>query len=120
MKTNGAGCTWEVESRISMAEATFNKKKALFNSRLDLNLWKKLVERYICSTALCGAETWTLVKVYQKCQESLKSGAGEGWIRCSWIDRVINKVVSQRVEDERTVKRRRLTGFVTCCVGTSF
>jgi hypothetical protein len=41
-----------------MAISAINKKKALFTSKLDLNLRKKLVKCYIWSIALCGAETW--------------------------------------------------------------
>jgi hypothetical protein len=59
-------CTREIKSRIAMAKAAFNKKKNLFTSKLDVNLRKILVECYICSIALCGAETWTLRKVDQK------------------------------------------------------
>jgi hypothetical protein len=40
-----------------MAKATFNKKKIIFNSKLDLNLRKKLVKCYTWSIALYGAET---------------------------------------------------------------
>jgi len=40
-----------------------------FTSELDLNLRKKLVKCYICSTALYGAEIWTIRKVGQKYQE---------------------------------------------------
>jgi len=43
-----------------MAKAAFNKKETLFTCKLDLNLRKKLVKCYIWSTALYGAETWTL------------------------------------------------------------
>jgi hypothetical protein len=39
-----------------MAKAAFNKKKNLFNSKLDLNLRKKLVKCYIWSMALYGAD----------------------------------------------------------------
>jgi hypothetical protein len=46
-----------------MATAAFNKKKTLFNSKLDLNLRKKLVKSYNWSIAMSGAETWTLQKV---------------------------------------------------------
>jgi len=55
-----------------MAKAAFNKKKTLFTSKLDLNLRKKLVKCYICSTALFGDETWTHRKVGQKYQESFE------------------------------------------------
>jgi hypothetical protein len=37
-------CTREIKSRIAMAKPTFNKKKVLFTSKLDLNLRKKLVK----------------------------------------------------------------------------
>jgi hypothetical protein len=41
-----------------MAKAAFNKKKkTVFTSKLDLNLRTKLVNCYIWSIALYGAET---------------------------------------------------------------
>ena len=55
-----------------MAKATFNKKKALFTSTLDLELRKKLVKCYIWSIALYGAETGTLRAVDQKHVESFE------------------------------------------------
>jgi len=55
--TNDGRCTCEIKCRIAIAKATFNKKKALFTSTLDLELRKKLVKCYIWSIALCGAET---------------------------------------------------------------
>ena len=33
--TNDGRCTWYIKSRIAMAKAAFNKKKALFTSKLD-------------------------------------------------------------------------------------
>jgi hypothetical protein len=42
-----------------MAKATFNRKKTLFTSKLDLILRKKLVKCYIWSKALYSAENWT-------------------------------------------------------------
>ena len=48
-----------------MAKAEFNKK-IILASILDLNLRKKLVKCYIWSTALYGAETWTLRETDQK------------------------------------------------------
>jgi hypothetical protein len=56
-------------------------RRTLFTSNLDLELRKKLVKCYIWSTALYGAETWTLREVDQKQMEVLKCGAGEGWKR---------------------------------------
>ena len=58
--TNDGRCTCEIKYRIATAKAAFNKKNALFTSTLNLELRKKLVECYIWSIALYGAETWTL------------------------------------------------------------
>jgi len=55
-----------------MATAAFNKKKALFSSKLYLNLKKKLVKCQIWNLALYGTETWTLGKVEQKYLESFE------------------------------------------------
>jgi hypothetical protein len=55
-----------------MAKASFNKKMALFTNKMDLELMKKLVKRYVWSIALYGrSNTWKI----------LKYGAGEGWRR---------------------------------------
>jgi hypothetical protein len=48
--------TLERQYRIVMAKAAFNKKKALFTSKLDLNLRRKLVQCYIWSIDLYCAE----------------------------------------------------------------
>jgi hypothetical protein len=66
MITNDARCTREIKSRTAMAKAAFIKTTTLFTSKLDLNLRKELVNCYIWSIALYGAETWTLRKVDQK------------------------------------------------------
>jgi hypothetical protein len=47
MIRNAARCTRKIKSRIAMAKAAFNKKKALFTSKSGLNLRKKLVTCYI-------------------------------------------------------------------------
>jgi len=62
----------EIKSRIVMAIAAFNKKKALSTSKLDLNLRKKLVKCYIWSMTLNGAETWMLRAADQKYLESFE------------------------------------------------
>jgi hypothetical protein len=54
--TNDGRCTCEIKCSIAIAKIAFNKKRALFTCTLDLDLWKKLVKRYIWSKALYGAE----------------------------------------------------------------
>jgi hypothetical protein len=52
MLTDDGRCTCEIKPRIAMAKAAFNKKRALFTSKMDLELSKKLVTCYIWSIAL--------------------------------------------------------------------
>jgi hypothetical protein len=44
-------CTCEIKSRIALAKAAFNKKGALFPSKMALELRKKLVKCYIWGVA---------------------------------------------------------------------
>jgi hypothetical protein len=62
------------------------------------------------SISLCGAETWTLVKVDQKYLESFEMWCWRRMEKISWTDRVRNEVL-HRVKVERnivhTIKRRK-------------
>jgi len=75
--TNDAKCTPELKSTFAMAEAVCNRK-TLFTSKLDFNLSKEMVQCYILSIVLHGAETWALWRVDQKYLEKFKCCAGEG------------------------------------------
>jgi hypothetical protein len=109
--TNDARFTRKIKSRIVMAKVAFNKEKALFTSKWDLNLRKKLVKCYTWSTALYGAETWTLRTVDQKYLESFEMWCWRRMEKISWIDHVRNEKVLQRVKEERnilkTIKRKK-------------
>ena len=72
MLTDDGKCTCEIKSWNSTAKAAFNKKKNLLTSKLDLNLRTKVVKCYVWSTALYGAETWTLRATDQKRLESFE------------------------------------------------
>jgi hypothetical protein len=72
MLTNDGRRTCEIKSRIAMATAAFNKKGALFTSKMDLEQGKKLVKCYTWNIAVYGAETWTLRAATQKHLESFE------------------------------------------------
>jgi hypothetical protein len=44
MFTNDGKCTCEIKSRTAMVKAAFNKKRALFTSKMDLEMRKKLLK----------------------------------------------------------------------------
>ena len=110
---NDSRHTRDIETRITMEKAAFNRKKTLFTSKLDLNLRKKLVKCYIWSIALHGAETWTLRKIHQKYLESFEMWCWTRMEKISWTDRVRNGEVLRQVKDERDVlhaiKRKKAT-----------
>jgi hypothetical protein len=87
MITYDARHTFEIKIRIVMAKPAFKKKKALFTSKVELNLRQKLVKYYIWCIALCGAVTWTLQKVDQKYLESFETWCWRR-IEISWTDPV--------------------------------
>jgi hypothetical protein len=76
-----------------MANAALNKKMALFTSKMDFDLRKKLVKYYIWSIALYGAETWTLRAADQKHLESFEMWCWRRMERISWTDHVRNEVI---------------------------
>jgi hypothetical protein len=86
--TNYASCTCEINCRIATAKAAFNKKRALFASTMDLELRNKLVNCYIWSKVLYGAETWMLWTVDQKNLEIFEMWCWRRMEKISWTDHV--------------------------------
>jgi hypothetical protein len=60
---------------------------------------------------LCGAETWTLGKVYQKYLESFDMWCWRRMEKIVWTDRVRNEEVLHRLKEERnivhTIKKKK-------------
>ena len=109
--TNDTKCTQEIKSRIFMATAPFNRKKALFTTKLDLNFRQKVVNCCIWSTDLYGAETGTLRKVDQKYLKIFKIWCWRRMDKITLTDDVRSEEVSRRVKKERnilqTIERRK-------------
>ena len=103
MLTNDGRRTCEIKSRIAMAKAAFNKKRALFTSTLDLKLRKKLVKCYIWSIVLYGAKTWMLRAVDQKHLESFEMWCWRRMEKISWTNHVRNEEVLLRVNEQRNI-----------------
>jgi hypothetical protein len=83
-------------------KAAFNKKRALFTSKIHLTFMKKLVECYTWSIAFYGAEKWTFRTVDQKRLENFEMWC---WRRMKtiWTDHVRNEEVLLRVEEQRNI-----------------
>jgi len=100
---NDGRCTCEIKSRIAMAKAACNKKRALFTSTLDLKLRKKLVKCYIWSIALYGAETLTIRAVDQKHLNNFEMWCWRRMEKIIWIDHVRNEEVLIIVKEQRNI-----------------
>jgi hypothetical protein len=88
-----------------MEKAAFNNNRALFTSRMDLELRKKLVKCYIWSIALYGAETWTFRAVDQKHLKGFEMWCWRRLEKISLTDHVRNEYVllkSQGAEEYPT------------------
>jgi hypothetical protein len=118
--TNYATCIREIKARASTTKATFNKKKTLFASKLDLNLRNKLVKGYIWNTALYGAETWVFRKVEQKSVERFPMWCWRRMKKIIWNGHVRNEEVLQRSKSRvityKQHKEGKLTELVTSCL----
>jgi len=86
-----------------MAKAAFKKKKNRFTSKLDLNLRKKLVKRYVWSMAVYGAETWTLRATDQKRLESFEMWCWRRMEKIIWTDHVRNEEVLLTINEQRNI-----------------
>jgi hypothetical protein len=69
-----------------MSKAVFNKKKAIFVSKLDLNLSHKLINVFIFSIDFYGAEYWTLWKKALKYLEICEMFCWRALGKISWND----------------------------------
>jgi hypothetical protein len=101
--TNDGRCSCEIKSRIAIAKAAFNKKRAIFTSTMDLKLRKKLVKCCIWNIALFGAETWTLPAVDQKNLESFEMWCPRRMEKISWTNHVRSEEVLLRVKEQRNI-----------------
>ena len=101
--TNDGRCTCEIKCIIAMAKSEFNKKKVPFTSTLDLELRKNLIKCYIWSTALYGAEIWTLRAVDHINLESCEMWCWRRMEKISWTDHVRNEEVLLRVKEQRNI-----------------
>jgi hypothetical protein len=82
---------------------SFNNKRTLFVIKMDLELRKKLVKRYIWGVALYGAETGTLRAVDQKHLENFEMSCWRIMEKISWSDHVRNEEVLLRVKEQKNI-----------------
>ncbi|XP_021916640.1 uncharacterized protein LOC110828330 [Zootermopsis nevadensis] len=103
----------EVISRINQAKLAFNKKHNLFTSNsIDKHLRKHLVKTFVWIVLLYGSETWTIGEAEKKRIVAFEPWCYRRILKMPWVDRVSNKEVLLRIEEEKlclwdTLQKRR-------------
>ena len=111
--TNDGYCDTEIRRRIGIARACFNKmKNVLVSGKINLALRLRLLQCYVWSTLLYGAETWTLRKKNIKQLEAFEMWAYRRIGKISWIEKRKNEEVLEMLCIKRSImeniKKQRL------------
>jgi hypothetical protein len=98
-----------------MTEDAFNRKVSLLASKLNIELRKKIVKSYVCSTPLCDSETWALRNLERKYLESFGIKCWRTMEKIKWSEKVTNEDVLERIGEKRalhnTIPRRKANRF---------
>ena len=89
--------------RIVIAKEVFNRKISLLTSKLNIELKKRLVWRFVWSIALYGSENWTLRKLERKYLESFDMWCWRRMEKIKWSEKVTNEQVLDRKGEKRTL-----------------
>ena len=90
----------EIVKRICQAKIAFNNKKTIFTSKnISLKTRKNLLKTYVWSIALYGCETWTITMEERRRLEAFELWCYRRMLRISWMDRVTNEEVLERVSE---------------------
>jgi len=96
----------EIIKRICQAKIAFNSKKTLLASRnVNLKIRKNLLKTYVWSIALYGCETRTITieEENRRRLESFKMWCYRRMLRISWVDRITNEEVLERISEEKLI-----------------
>ena len=80
-------------------------KDVLKSTKIPLNTRKRILQCYVWSTLLYGAETWTITKVMKTRIEAFELWAYRRMLKISWTEKVTNKEVLSRMK----MKKRLFT-----------
>ena len=117
---NSSGyCTPDIKRRIRIASSTMSQLDRVWKqSRLSLDTKLRIYNSCIVSTALYGAECWTLLKKDADMIRSFHMQCQRRILKVRWFDRITNAEISARtgLEDiTTTVVQRRHSLFGHVC-----
>ena len=94
-----------------MGKNSFNRRKTLFTSKMDIGLKKRLIKCFVWSVVLYAAETWTLRKQNIKRLEAFEMWLWRRMLRIKWMDKISNKEILKNIGEKRS-----LINNIKCCL----
>ena len=92
-------CVDEIKKRNGIAKTTFSRMKDVSNStKIQGHSRKRILQCYVWSTLLHGAETWTISKVMKTRIEAFKLWPYRRMLKISWTEKITNKEVLSRMK----------------------
>ena len=89
----------EIKSRIEKARGAYNNMSKLFRSHnLKLDIKVRLLRCYVFSILYYGVESWTLTVATERKHEAFEMWLYRRILRISWMDRVTNETVLERMK----------------------
>ena len=108
--TEDGRCEEEIKRRINIAKTTFSKMTKILTSRkINVETRKRILQCYVWSTLLYGAETWTISENMAKRLSALEMWCYRRMLRISWTEKITNEEVLQKAE----IKKRLYTTIQT-------
>jgi hypothetical protein len=101
MTTNGARCTREIKSRITMEKVPFDKKKRLLNNKLIGHKFKEESSEMVNLDHGMVLKLGHFGKQIKKTWEVLKCDAGKGWRRS--FGQMKNEEILHRLKEETNI-----------------
>lgn len=102
--TNDGRCEEEIKKRIAIAKNRFCKmKNVLTNKKVRYVTRKRLVQCYIYSTLLYGAESWTISKHSEDRIRSFEMWVHRRMFKISWKERITNLAVLKLVGSNKSI-----------------
>ena len=93
------------EKDIMDAESLWGSKPSVMRKDLtgsmNLDLKKKIVKCTVWSIVLYGAETWTVTRADKERLEAFEMWIWRRMLKISWIDKVPNAEVLQKVQEKQ-------------------
>ena len=113
MITNEMRNIHEMKMRIARAKNHFYKLgRFLTNKKINIMTRKRIVDCYVHSTLMYGAETWTITKDPSKRLEAFEMWCYRRLLKLSWTRKISYERVLEMAEAEkkvlRTIKNRKL------------